>query len=110
MGALAQPIIGRASDRWDVRRVIIVIGVAFAAILLAASFVTDVFGLTFSYIGIRMAGQGALGLAVTTAVSRAVVHRRGLALGISATAGSAGISLAPLALERLVAAVGVHEA
>jgi len=110
LGALAQPIIGRASDRWDVRRVIIVIGVAFAAILFAASFVTDVFGLTFSYIGVRMAGQGALGLAVTTAVSRAIVHRRGLALGISAAAGSAGISLAPLALERLVAFVGVHDA
>lgn len=109
-GALAQPLIGRASDRWDVRRVIIVIAVAFAGILFALSFVTEILGLTFGFVGVRMAGQGALGLAVTTAVSRAVTHRRGLALGIFSAIGSAGISLAPLGLERLVSAVGIQDA
>jgi MFS family permease len=108
VGAAAQPFIGRASDRWDVRYVIIVIAVAFAAILFTLSFVTDVLGLTFGFVGVRMAGQGALSLAVTTAVSRAIVHRRGLALGISAAIGSAGISLAPIVLERVIDAVGIQ--
>lgn len=108
VGAAAQPFIGRASDRWDVRYVIIVIALAFAAILMTLSFVTDVLGLTFGFVGVRMAGQGALSLAVTTAVSRAIVHRRGLALGISAAIGSAGISLAPILLERVIDAVGIQ--
>lgn len=109
-GAVAQPFIGRALDRWDARRVMIVIAVVFAAILVGLSFATDVLGLTFGFVGIRMTGQGALSLAVTTAVSRNIVHRRGFALGLSAALGSAGISLAPIGLERLVSAVGVQAA
>ncbi|WP_255316371.1 MFS transporter [Nesterenkonia sp. Act20] len=108
LGASVQPFIGRALDKWDTRTVIICIGAGFAAILLLLSFVTEIFGLTVGFIGVRMAGQGALSLAATTAISRAVTERRGLALGISAAVGSAGISLAPIALERLISAVGVH--
>ncbi len=106
-GAAAQPLIGRASDRWDVRKVIIGIGLCFAAVLFALSFVTEVLGLTAGFVGVRMAGQGALSLAVTTAVARSVTHRRGLALGISAAIGSAGISLAPIGMERLVSIFGM---
>lgn len=110
LGASAQPLIGRALDRWDARTVIICIGTGFAVILLLLSFVTEILGLTVGFVGVRMAGQGALSLAVTTAVARAVTERRGLALGISASIGSAGISLAPIGLERLISAVGVHAA
>lgn len=110
LGALSQPLIGKASDRWDVRHVVAVIAAAFSMILLALSFVSEIYGLTLGFVGVRMAGQGALGLAVTTAISRGVTHRRGLALGISAAIGSAGISLAPLMLERVVSAVGIHSA
>ncbi len=108
LGALAQPLIGRASDRFDVRRVIATIAAVFALVLLGLSFVSGIVGLTFGYIGVRMAGQGALGLAVTTAISRTIAHRRGLALGMSAAIGSAGISIAPLILEPVVAALGIH--
>lgn len=110
IGAAAQPLVGRAVDRWDVRHVIVAIAVVFAGILFTLSLVADVIGLTAGFVGVRLTGQGALSLAVTTAVSRAVVHRRGLALGISAAIGSAGISLAPIALERLIAAVGIQAA
>ena len=108
LGALAQPLIGRASDRFDVRRVIATIAAVFALVLFGLSFVTGIVGLTAGYIGVRMAGQGALGLAVSTAISRTIAHRRGLALGVSAAIGSAGISLAPLMLEPVVAALGIH--
>lgn len=106
IGAAFQPLIGKASDRWDVRVVMAVIAAGFAAVLLGLSFAGDLFGLTFGYIGVRMAGQGTLSLTVITAVSRAISHRRGLALGIVSAFGSAGISLAPVALEGLIAAVG----
>jgi MFS family permease len=110
VGALVQPAIGRSLDRWGVRPVTIIIGLGFAAILFALSFVGGIFGLTAGFVGVRMAGQGALTLAVTTAVARAIHHRRGLALGITSAIGSAGISLAPIAMERVIAAVGIHNA
>lgn len=106
-GASAMPMVGRALDRYGVRAVMTVLGLIFGAVLIGLSFAADVFGLTAGFVGIRMVGQGALGLAATTAVAVHVTHRRGLALGITAAAGSAGISLAPVLLERLVASHGV---
>lgn len=106
VGAAAQPLVGRALDRWGVRSVTLVIAGLFAAVLFALSFVQGIVGLTAGYVGVRMLGQGALSLAATTAVARAIHHRRGLALGITSAIGSAGISLAPVGIERLVARVG----
>ncbi|WP_032407524.1 MFS transporter [Rhodococcoides fascians] len=106
-GASAMPMVGRALDRYGVRAVMTVLGLIFGAVLIGLSFAADVFGLTAGFVGIRMVGQGALGLAATTAVAVHVTQRRGLALGITAAAGSAGISLAPVLLERLVASHGV---
>lgn len=106
-GAAALPFIGRALDRWGARSVMMIVGVVFALLLAAASFVTDIFGLTGAYAGLRMAGQGALSLTAVTIVARTVTHRSGLALGITSAIGSAGISLAPLGVERLVAASDV---
>lgn len=110
LGALVQPAVGRALDRWGARRVTVIIGLGFALILLALSFVTDILGLTAGFTGVRMAGQGALSLAATTAVARAIHHRRGLALGLTSAIGSAGISLAPVFLEGVISAVGIHNA
>ena len=106
VGAAAQPLVGRALDRWGVRSVTLVIAGLFAAVLFGLSFVQGIVGLTAGYVGVRMLGQGALSLAATTAVARAIQHRRGLALGITSAIGSAGISLAPVGIERLVSRVG----
>lgn len=107
-GAAAQPLIGRALDRWGTRRVTALIGLGFAAVLGGLSLATDLIGLAAGYVGVRMAGQGALTLAATTAVARAITHRRGLALGITSAVGSAGISLAPVWLERLIHLTDIH--
>jgi len=106
LGAAAQPLFGRALDRWGVRTVTVSTAVLFSAVLLALSFVGDVIGLTAGYVGVRMLGQGALTLAATTAIARSISHRRGLALGITSAIGSAGISLAPVVTERLIAVTG----
>jgi MFS family permease len=102
MGAMAMPFLGKAMDKYGAKRAIVVIGVLLALVLLAASFITEVIGLTASYVGLRMTGQGALSLAVTTLVARSITERPGLALGIVGAVGSAGISLAPLAVEQLI--------
>jgi len=109
-GAAAQPFVGRALDRYGARSVTVAIGILFAGVLLALSFVGDIGGLTAGFVGVRMLGQGALSLAATTAVARAITRHRGLALGVTSAIGSAGISLAPVGLERLISAVGIHAA
>jgi MFS family permease len=106
-GAAAMPLVGRALDRHAIARVMAVIAAVFGAVLMSLSLVTEVIGLTAGFVGIRMAGQGALGLAATTAVALHVTRGRGLALGVTSAVGAAGISLAPIGLERLLAAHGM---
>jgi MFS family permease len=103
VGAATMPILGRLMDRYGTKRAILWIGVLLSLVLLGASFITEILGLTVSYVGLRMTGQGALSLAATTLIARTVTHRPGLALGIVGAAGSAGISLAPVGVERLIA-------
>lgn len=86
-GAAALPWVGRALDRWGVRRLAIVIAAGFGAVLVGLSWVTDLVGLTFGYVAVRLAGQGALTLVATTAVALWFDRRRGTASGIS-TAGA----------------------
>ena len=102
-GALTMPVLGRVMDKYGTKRAIIWIGVLLSLVLLGASFMSEIFGLTLSYVGLRMTGQGALSLAATTLIARTVTHRPGLALGIVGAIGSAGISLAPVGVERLIA-------
>ncbi|MHA7155614.1 MFS transporter [Arthrobacter sp. TMN-50] len=110
IGALALPFIGQALDRWGARVIITAAALVFAATLLALSFATEIAGLTVGFVFLRMAGQGALTLAATTAVVKALTTRRGLRLGITAAVGSAGISLTPVLVDRLIDAGGVEAA
>jgi MFS family permease len=102
-GAAAMPLVGRLVDRYGSRAAMVVIGATFGAVLVGLSTVTSVIGLTAGFVGIRLAGQGALGLAAVTVVAHWFDRRRGTALGIVSAFGSAGISLAPLLIERLIA-------
>ncbi|WP_253908615.1 MFS transporter [Arthrobacter sp. H41] len=106
-GAVALPFIGRGLDRWGARKVILIAVLAFSLALMALSFVSDIYGLTAGFVILRMAGQGTLTLAATTAVVKAIHHRRGLAVGLVSAVGSAGISLTPLLVERLVSTGGI---
>jgi MFS family permease len=110
VGAAALPFIGRGLDRWGARTIITAAALVFSATLIALSFVTDVAGLTAGFVFLRMAGQGALTLAATTAVVKALATRRGLGLGITAAVGSAGISLTPVLMEQLIGASDVQTA
>ncbi len=105
-GAVAMPLVGRALDRFGARATMAAIGAVFGTVLIGLSVVGDVVGLTAGFVGVRMAGQGALGLTATTAVAFWFTRRRGLALGIVSAVGAAGISLAPVGLEMLIAVHG----
>lgn len=109
-GALTMPLLGKALDKYGTRLAIIITGFALSGFLYLASHVSDILGLTISYIGLRMFGQGALTLAATTLIARTVTHRTGLALGIVGAVGSAGISLAPIAIERIISLFDVATA
>jgi MFS family permease len=105
-GATALPLVGSLIDRYGVRVCMAVIGAVFGGVLIALAFATELFGLTAGFVGIRLAGQGALGLAATTVTAHWFTRRRGVALGIVSGVGAAGISLTPLLLERLIAHEG----
>lgn len=98
LGATTLPTVGRLIDRYGVRHAITAIGLGFGAALIAmsgvASFVTLALGFTF----IRLLGQGSLSLASTVAVTHWFDRRRGLAIGIFATATGALMGLTPLLL------------
>ncbi|WP_199043953.1 MFS transporter [Glycomyces salinus] len=104
VGAFALPWIGRTVDRWGTRRSMAVIGGAFALALTGLAFAENIIALGAGFVGIRMLGQGALGLCAMTLVSRWYEKRRGTVLGIQAAAGTAVISISPVVLERLIAA------
>lgn len=101
-GAALLPLVGRMIDRYGARQAIIAIAATFGAVLIGLSFVTEIVGLTAGFVGIRLAGQGALGLAAVTVTAYWFHRRRGTALGIVSAVGAAGISLSPILIERLI--------
>lgn len=105
-GAVMMPALGRAIDAFGPRRVIAVIGLVFSGALFAMSAVTSLTGLTGTFVLIRMAGQGALGLAATTLVAHWFTRRRGTVLGAVSAIGTSAISLTPVLIEGLVVTQG----
>lgn len=101
-GGLVMPFLGRLIDRFSPRVLMSTIALCFGAVLTASSLIADVPSLTAAFIGMRVGGQGALSLVATTTVAVYVERRRGLAMGITSAIGTAVISLAPLALERII--------
>ncbi|TQJ00494.1 MFS transporter [Amycolatopsis cihanbeyliensis] len=101
-GAFVMPVLGRLIDRYGPRRVMATIALCFGAVLIGSTAASEITGLTAAFIGIRVGGQGALNLVATTTVALYVHRRRGFATGIASAIGTAGISLTPMLLERLV--------
>lgn len=103
VGAAAMPSVGRLIDRFGSRVMMAAIGAVFGAVLIGLSMVSGIVGLTAGFVGIRLAGQGALGLTAVMVVAYWFDRRRGTALGVVSAVGAAGITLAPILIERLIA-------
>lgn len=109
-GAVSLPWIGRAVDRFGVRRVLAAVALVFGAFLVLLAGVREVIGLTVGFVGVRAMGQGGMTLIATTAVAISVTRKRGAALGITTAAGTAGISMFPLVAELLISQFGWRSA
>lgn len=103
VGAAAMPTVGRLIDRIGARLMMAAIGAVFGSVLIGLSMVSGIVSLTAGFVGIRLAGQGALGLTAVTVVAYWFDRRRGTALGMVSAVGAAGITLAPILIERLIA-------
>jgi MFS family permease len=103
LSAAALPTVGRLIDRFGARVTMAAVGAAFGAILVGLSMITGIVGLTAGFVGIRLAGQGALGMIAVTVTAYWFDRRRGTALGIVSAVGAAGITLSPILIERLIA-------
>lgn len=105
-GAVAMAWAGRFIDRRGPRRAVALFGVAFGLVLAGMAGVTGFATLVVGFVGIRALGQGALTLTASTAVAIGFERRRGTAIGMKSAAGSALMSLVPLAATVLIATVG----
>lgn len=103
LGATAMPTVGRMIDKFGARRTMTAIGAVFGAVLIGLSMVSGIVGLSAGFVGVRLAGQGALGLTAVTVTAYWFERRRGTALGIVSAVGAAGITLSPILIERLIA-------
>lgn len=104
IGASAMPRFGRFVDRRGVRLAQTVVGLAFGGALVAMAGVRNTIWLAAGFAGIRMMGQGALSMITTVTVSLWFERRRGVAMGVLATVGGAGIVAVPLLLDAVIAA------
>ena len=96
IASLALPRIGRALDDHGTRRTLLVVTLVLGTALVGMSTVAGLVTLTAGFLGIRLAGQGALSLVATNAVAPWFVRRRGLAIGVVTAVGSSLIALVPL--------------
>lgn len=106
LGALSMPAVGRLIDRRGVRWTMAAVGLGFGAALIATGAVQGLVTLAIAFVGIRMLGQGALGLVGQTGVTLWFDRRRGFAMAVAITASSGLMALAPLAFTFLIAGVG----
>lgn len=102
--ALVLPLIGNRIDRIGVRRAMTIIAIVFGIALVGMAGVNGLVALAVGFLAIRLFGQGSLTLASTLAVTHWFDRKRGLALGIAATAMSILMSLVPVILNIVIEA------
>lgn len=105
-GAFALPRIGRAVDEHGTRVSLGVTGALLGVMLVAMGGVRGVVTLTIGFVGVRMLGQGALGLVSSNAIAPWFDRRRGLAIGVVSAIGSAIIALMPVGSTVVIDRVG----
>jgi MFS family permease len=103
-GAAALPFVGRFVDRRGVRTAQLLVGAAFAVALVFMAGVNGVLWLTVGFAGIRMFGQGSLSMISSVTVALWFERRRGLAMGILATAAGALMTMVPVVLNAVIEA------
>ena len=105
-GAAAMPFVGRLIDRRGVRLSQTLFGSAFAVALVVMAGVDSLPWLIVGFAGIRMFGQGSLSMVSSVTVALWFDQRRGVAMGILATAAGALMTLVPVVLNQVIEGFG----
>lgn len=107
LGGFGLPYVGRMVDRYGCRPSGTVIGVLFGLACFGMAAVQGPLSLLLGFTGIRLLGQGSLGLVSNNVMNQWWVRRRGVVMGVSGMAMSLlGVGLFPPLLNRLIAEVG----
>lgn len=82
IGSLSLTFVGRMIDKHGNRKMAVIIAALFATVLILFSFVNGPITLLFGFLGIRMLGQGSLGLVNTTVIVEWFKRLRGRVMSI----------------------------
>lgn len=82
IGSLSLTFVGRMIDKHGNRKMAVVIAALFATVLILFSFVNGPVTLLFGFLGIRMLGQGSMGLVNTTVIVEWFKRLRGRVMSI----------------------------
>ncbi len=106
LAAAALPVIGSFADRWPSRRMIPGAVALLGLSLAGLSLVSGPVGLVVALIGLRLFGQGAIGLSTITGVSRLYPYHRAKALAVASLGYPVGEMIFPVLLAASIAALG----
>lgn len=81
--SLSLTFVGRWIDQYGNRKMAVLIGAAFATVLVLFSFVSGMWTLLLAFFGIRMLGQGALGLVNSTVIVEWFKRLRGRVMSMA---------------------------
>lgn len=105
--SFALPFVGRQIDRRSPRVMVAVIAVIFGLACIYMGMVQNAVMLLFGFIGVRMLGQGSLGMVSTYIINQWWVRRRGMMMGISGVVMSLlGMGMFPSLLNWMIPLVG----
>lgn len=104
--ALCLPFFGRLIDHVPLRRFSLAVGIGLAVACFGMAWSQNVPMLFLSILGLRLTGQGLLGLTASTTMARVFDEGRGKALSVSALGYPLGEGLLPLAVVLMIHGLG----
>jgi MFS family permease len=104
--AMLMPVAGRHVDRHGVRRMTVVVGALFGLVIMVLALAQGLVWLALGFFGIRLLGQGALGLLARTIVALRFRAGLGKAVGVSGAISAVGLALSPLLFAAVIDEAG----
>jgi MFS family permease len=110
IAALGLPFMGRLTDRFGPKRMLLIVAVLLGFACLAFGAIAGALGIGLAFAALRFLGQGSLALNCANLVSRWFDRKRGFALGLMALGFSMSMAIHPPLAQWLIDQVGWREA
>jgi len=104
--SLILPYVGKATDRYGVRALAVVVSALFGLACVGMSFVSGIYSLFIGLLLLRSLGQGSLTLVSNNAVAQWFIRKRGRAMGLSGIGTAFSMGLFPLVADILISSFG----